>query len=333
MTNGKTAARALDVTIIVCCYNAEHTIADTLDSLVRQTRPAREILVIDDGSTDRSAEIVAARAVEDGRIKLLRNASNRGTAHSRQRGLKEAVCDAVLFFDADDVATPDLLEKQAELLTSDPSLLGVGCYATYFASDNLDGGLGLQRVGPTNREAARLQYSGNKLVFMAPVTMFWRRDALAVGGYRQDILPNAKGLRYEDYAEDLDLWCRMADLGASGRHFITIPEPLFFYRKPAGSLSTRNVVVMQLKMRWIKDCMIRRRKGLGERRLAEFLASRTPSERLSDWRSDLAAAFYKRAGFAYARRRYLRMGIFLSLVALTSPKLILQKLKTQSVQS
>lgn len=333
MTDGRTTARPLDVTIIVCCYNAEHTIADTLSSLVRQTHPAREILVIDDGSTDHSAEIVAARAVEDARIRLLRNGLNRGTAYSRQRGLNEAVCDAVLFFDADDVATPDLLEKQAELLTSDPSLLGVGCYATYFASGILDSGLGHQRVGPTSREAALLQYSGNKLVFMAPVTMFWRRDALAVGGYRQDLLPNAKGLRYEDYAEDLDLWCRMADLGAAGRHFIAIPESLFFYRKPLDSLSTRNVPVMQLKMRWIKDCMIRRRKGLDERRLAEFLASRTPSERWADWRSDLAAAFYKRAGFAYASRRYLRMGVFLGLVALTSPKLILQKLKTQSVQA
>jgi glycosyltransferase involved in cell wall biosynthesis len=333
MTDGRTTARPLDVTIIVCCYNAERTIADTLDSLVRQTHPAREILVIDDGSTDRSAEIVASRAVKDARIRLLRNALNRGTAYSRQRGLNEAVCDAVLFFDADDLATPGILEKQADLLTSDPSLLGVGCYATYFASDTLDSGLGHQRVGPTSREAALLQYRGNKLVFMAPVTMFWRRDALDVGGYRQDLLPNDKGLRYEDYAEDLDLWCRMADLGASGRHFITIPEPLFFYRKPMGSLSTRNVAVMQLKMRWIKDCMIRRRKGLDERQLTEFLASRTPFERWADWRSDLAAAFYKRAGFAYARSCYLRMGVFLSLVALTSPKLILQKLKTQSVQS
>lgn len=333
MTDGRTTERAPAVSIIVCCYNAERTIAQTLDSLLRQTHAAREILVIDDGSTDRSAEVVATHAAENDRVRLLRNASNRGTAYSRQRGLNEAACDAVLFFDADDVATPRLLEKQAARLTEDPSLLGVGCFATYFASDTSDGGLGHQRVGPPSGEAALLQYRANKLVFMAPVTMFWRRDALAVGGYRQDLLPNTNGLRYEDYAEDLDLWCRMADLGASGRHFITIPEPLFFYRKPTGSLSTRNVAVMQLKMRWIKDCMIRRRKGLGERRLAEFLESRTPFERLADRRSDLAAAFYKRAGFAYASRRYLRMGVFLGLVAVTSPKLILQKLKTQSVQS
>ncbi|MDH4412419.1 MAG: glycosyltransferase [Rhizobium sp.] len=320
------------MSVIVCCYNAERTIGDTLDSLARQTHPAREILVIDDGSSDRSAEIVAERAQRDGLIRLVCNTSNRGTAYSRQRGLNEASCDAVLFFDADDVAAPSLLEKQAERLTADQSLLGVGCYATYFASETQGGELGLQRIGATSREAAQRQYRGNKLVFMAPVTMFWRRDALAVGGYRQSLLLNDQGIRYEDYAEDLDLWCRMADLGAHGRHFITIPEPLFFYRKPAGSLSTRNVAVMQLKMRWIKDCMIRRRNGLAERGLADFLASRTRRERWADWRSDLAAGFYKRAGFAFASRRYARMGVFLSLVAITSPKLILQKLKTQSVQ-
>lgn len=333
MSDVRTGEPVLNVTVIVCCYNAERTIGETLDSLARQTYPAREILVIDDGSSDRSAKIVAERATGDGRIRLLRNTSNQGTAFTRQRGLKEAACDAVLFFDSDDVATPHLLEKQAELLAADPSLLGVGCYATYFASESPRGGLGKQRVGATSRTAALQQYRGNKLVFMAPVTMFWRRDALSVGGYRQNLLPNTAGLRYEDYAEDLDLWCRMADLGAHGRHFITIPEALFFYRKPEGSLSTRNVAVMQLKMRWIKDCMIRRRKGLAERRLADFLASRTRLERWADWRSDLAAASYKRAGFAYAKRHYLRVGLLLGLVAVTSPKLILQKLKTQSVQS
>lgn len=333
MTDTRTGMRALDVTVIVCCYNAERTIGDTLASLAQQTYPPKEILVIDDGSTDRSAEIVAERATGDGRIRLLRNTSNRGTAFTRQRGLNEAACEAVLFFDSDDVATPRLLEKQVSLLGKDPSLLGVGSFATYFASEKPSGGLGHQRVGATSRAAALHQYRGNKLVFMAPVTMFWRRDALAVGGYRQNLLPNPAGLRYEDYAEDLDLWCRMADLGAQGRHFITIPEALFFYRKPVGSLSTRNVAVMQLKMRWIKDCMVRRRKGAGERTLAEFLASRTPIERWADWRSDLAAASYKRAGFAYAKRHYLRMGLFLGFIAVTSPKLILQKLKTQSVQS
>lgn len=325
--------QALDVSVIVCCYNADRTIGDTLDSLVLQTHPAREILVIDDGSTDRSAEIVAERVAHDPRIRLLRNPSNKGTAYSRQRGLEEAISDAVLFFDADDIATPHLLEKQAKQLMADPSLLGVGCYATYFASETRAGDLGLQRIGPTDRGAALGLYSRNKLVFMAPVTMFWRRDALAVGGYRQNLLPNAKGLRYEDYAEDLDLWCRMADFGADGRYFLAIPEPLFFYRKPMDSLSTRNVAVMQLKMRWIKDCMIRRRKRIAERSLGEFIASRTRAERWTDWRSDRAAIFYKRAGFAFASRRYLRMGLFLSLVAMTSPKLIFQKFKTQSVLS
>ncbi|RKE79228.1 glycosyltransferase family 2 protein [Rhizobium sp. AG855] len=334
MTDFLNRKQALEVTIVVCCYNAERTITRTLESLRQQTYPVQEILVIDDASSDRSYELVRDYAATFRSVRVLRNSRNRGPAFCRQLGLEEAHSECILFFDADDIAKPRLLERQARILESDPSLLGVGCYAHYFESEaDVPKSLGLLKVGPTNRAAALKQFQQNKLVFMTVVTLIWRRDALAVGGYRQDLLPNSKGLRYEDYAEDLDLWCRMADLGASGRHFITIPEPLFFYRKPAGSLSTRNVAVMQLKMRWIKDCMIRRRKGLGERRLAEFLASRTLFQRLSDRRSDLAAAFYKRAGFAHASRRYLRMGVLLGLVAVTSPKLILQKLKTQSVQS
>jgi hypothetical protein len=288
--------------------------------------------VIDDGSTDRSAERVSRAATADGRIRLLRNASNRGTAFSRQRGLEEARTDAVMFFDADDLAYPRLLEMQGRALARNPDLLGVGCYAHYSGGGNGDRDLGRQCVGPTDRDAALRQYENNKLTFMPPVTLFWRREALAVGGYRQGILPNAEDIRYEDFAEDLDLWCRMSDCGLDGRYFLTIPEPLFRYRKPAGSLSTRNLQLMQLKMRWIKDCLLQRRSGRAERSLAEFIASRSLRDRVSDWRSDKAAGFYKQVGFCYSSRRYVRLSAFLVLAAIASPKLIRQKLKTQSVR-
>jgi glycosyltransferase involved in cell wall biosynthesis len=333
MTNIAQFSSLLRITVVVCCYNAEGTIAETLRTLLAQTCPPHEILVIDDGSGDGSLDVVMAVAASNRTIRVIRNAANRGTAYCRHLGLQEAQTEALMFFDADDLAEPRLLERQAQVLAENPELLGVGSHALYFTEGAERTELGYQRVGPTSREAALLQFSGNKLTFMPPVTLFWRRDALAVGGYRRQILLNGDGIRYEDFAEDLDLWCRLSDLGADGRYFLTIAEPLFRYRKPVGSLSTKNLRLMQLKMRWIKDCLLRRRRGLEERSLAQFIASRGLVERFNDWRSDAAAGFYKQAGFAYAARRYLRLGGYLLLAAIASPKLIRQKLKTQSVRS
>ena len=230
MTETSPASPFLGITVIVCCYNAERTISDTLRSLREQTRSPDEILVIDDGSADRSLEVVNAIATADGRIRVLVNEINRGTAYSRQRGLEEARTEAVMFFDADDLAGPRLVETQERVLLGDAAILGVGSHAHYFSEEGVAGHLGTQRVGPTDRDAALKLYRAGKLMFMPPVTLFRREDALAVGGYRQSLMPNPQGIRYEDFAEDLDLWCRMSDLGGEGRYFMVVPQPLYRYR-------------------------------------------------------------------------------------------------------
>ena len=318
------------VTVIVCCYNAATTIRETIETLLAQQYANLIVLVVDDGSTDDSVATVRLIADRDSRVRILCNERNRGTAYTRMRGLTAAKTDLVMFFDADDLAESHLVSRLVEKIQADEMILGASSYARYF---NEAGDLGIQRIGPVTKEAFFDLFKRNKLVFIPIVTLFHRADALAVGGYRLDIMPNDKGTRYEDFSEDVDLWCRMSDLGAQGRYFITIPEPLFRYRKPAGSLSSRNLHLMQLKMRWIKDCLLHRRTGKAERSLADFIASRTWFERMNDYREDAAAGFYKRAGFAYSNRNYFKLGAFLALAALCSPKLIRQKIMSQTMRA
>lgn len=300
-----------------------------MESLRAQTFTDFEIVAIDDGSRDETVAALKDCASRDPRLRVVENDGNRGTAVTRQRGLDEARADLVMFVDADDIADPALVARLHETLTGDADLIGVGCYTTYFAEEGKD--LGIQRVGPETRTAFEQLHAGAKLLFMVPVTLFRKADALAVGGYRQAVMPNADGIRYEDFSEDLDLWCRMSDLGATGRYFLTLPESLLRYRKPLDSLSTKNLVHMQLKMRWIKDCLRRRRADQPERSLADFIASRGALERFNDWRSDKAAEFYKTAGFCYARRNFAGLGWYLTLAGVLSPKLIRQKIATQKV--
>lgn len=315
------------LTVIICCYNAANTIEDTLNTLLEQSYSDFSILVIDDGSSDNSIAVVQRIASRDSRIRLLSNEINRGVAYTRMRGLLTADTDLVTYFDADDLADKCLLERLLNKLSESEKLIAVSCYSRYFSDA---GDLGTQRVGPTSEEEFFDLYHRNKLLFLLPVTVFYRERALAVGGYRLNLIDNDKCIRYEDFSEDVDLWCRMADLGVDGYYMLAIPEPLFRYRKPAGSLSSRNVGLMQLKMRWIKDCLLQRRSGRTERSLAEFMRSRTLIQRFNDYREDLAAAFYKKAGFAYSNKKYLSLLFNIALAGLLSPKLIRQKIKTQT---
>lgn len=314
------------VSIIVCAYNAEKDISETLDSLIAQSYDRLEILVVDDVSTDATAGIVRDYARRDARVRMVTHPENRGLAHGRKTGVAEASHELLTFIDADDIALPGMVERLVEALLADEKRLGVSAYRVYF-DDTRD--LGVQKVGPTTRDDYMRLYDGQKLVFLSYPNLVRKTDVLAVGGYRVDVMLNDDGIRYEDFCEDLDMWCRMSDLSADGRYFITLKEPLSRYRKPAGSMSTKNVRIMQDKMRWIKDCLRRRRAGEAERSFAEFLAARTAWERFSDRRADAAAGFYKKAGFAYANRNYPGLAWYLLLTGLTAPKLLRQKAATQ----
>jgi len=316
------------VTIIVCCYNAAETLRATLDSLLAQTHEALEVLVVNDASTDESPDIIRSYQERDPRVRMVTHDRNRGLAHGRKTGVENASNELLSFLDADDIATPNMVERLVETLLSDDMILGVSSYRVYFDEER---DLGIQKIGPNTREEYQKLYERNKLVFLSYPNLVRKADVLAAGSYRVDILPNPNGIRYEDFCEDLDLWCRMSDLSADGRYFITLKEPLSRYRKPAGSMSTKNVRIMQDKMRWIKDCLRRRRASEPERSFADFLASRTAWEQFSDRRADAAAGFYKKAGFAYAHRNYSGLAWYLLLTGVTSPKLIRQKVATQRV--
>jgi glycosyltransferase involved in cell wall biosynthesis len=322
------AMKTHDVTIIICCYNSSGTLPETLESLQAQSHEFLEILVVDDASTDETPEIVKRYQASDPRIRMVTHGRNMGLAHGRKTGVENASHELLTFIDADDIAMPNMVKRFVDELMSDQMRLGVSSYRIYF-DDERD--LGLQKIGPTTRKEYINLYKGEKLVFLSYPNLVRKKDVLAVGGYRVDVMPNPKGIRHADFCEDLDIWCRMSDLSADGRYFITLKEPLSRYRKPMDSMSTKNLKHMQTKMRWIKDCLRRRRAGHDERSLSEFIASRNSAERFADWRSDKAAGFYKQAGFSYAKRNFIRLAYYLILTGLMSPKLVRQKIATQKV--
>ena len=100
------------VSIIMAAYNAEKTIELAICSVVMQTYPDWELLVINDCSTDRTSEIVSSLAELDPRIRLIQNRQNRGVSISRKIGMENAGGDWIAILDSDDMWETDKLEKE-----------------------------------------------------------------------------------------------------------------------------------------------------------------------------------------------------------------------------
>lgn len=317
------------VSVIICAFNAEQYISRAVESVLCQTFPEFELIVVDDASTDSTRHEVRRWVDRDRRVSMISQPVNCGLAKTRMVGLLNARSDFVVFLDADDVALPTLLERQYSAISAHPEILGVASYAQY-VGENEKEVIGLQKVGPVSRDDYFKIYEKNRLVFLPATTMCRRRDMLAVGGFRVGGFPSSDEVRLQDYCDDLDLWCRMSDLSKDGRYFITLPEPLFLYRKRAGSLSTRNVFAMQRKMRWVKDCLLRRRARQTERSFADYEASLSTLARIRYAQEDYGALFYKRAALSVMRGWYFRAALALAVVTVLNPRLLLQKLRTQS---
>jgi glycosyltransferase involved in cell wall biosynthesis len=317
------------VSVVICAYNAEHYLSRSIESILNQTYKNLEVVVVDDASTDYTTSVAEEWAGKDKRVSLVKQKVNGGLANTRMTGLANTKYELIVYIDADDVALPSMLEKQVAAMHSDTNVLGVATYAYYIGQEETDI-LGVQKIGPKSKEEYFYLYNNNKLVFLPATTLCRKSDVLAAGGFRVEGFSLEDGIRYQDYCDDLDLWCRMSDLSNTGRYFITVPEPLFLYRKNTNSLSAKNVFAMQNKMRWIKDCLKRRRGGLPERDLNEFQQSASAMQKFSNYRSDYAALIYKKAGFCVLRGQYLRAVPLFTGVCLLNPRLVIQKLKTQS---
>lgn len=104
------------ISVIIPVYNGERYLAEAIESVLAQTRPADEIIVVDDGSTDNSAVVAQGFGLP---VKLVRQA-NQGQAAARNLGVELAHGNLLAFLDADDLWLPDKLARQVEALPGEP---------------------------------------------------------------------------------------------------------------------------------------------------------------------------------------------------------------------
>ena len=119
------------VSIITPCYNGEKYISETIESVLAQTYLDWEMIIIDDGSKDSSAEIIRRYCARDDRIILLQQ-PNAGSAAARNNGIGHAEGQYIALLDADDIWLPDFLKKQIAFMTEKDAIC---VYCSYSCID------------------------------------------------------------------------------------------------------------------------------------------------------------------------------------------------------
>lgn len=222
---------APEVTVLMGVYNGVAHIKQAMRSVLDQTFTNFELLIIDDGSSDRSVEAIEKTAQYDARIRLLRSNANQGLGYALSRGMQEARGQLVARMDADDISVPERLRKQVDYLLAHPDTDVVGSFALDI--DEQGQPLRERRVPTSHQRIVELIWT---CPLIHPTVMFRRQAVIDAGSY------SATVRRRQDY----ELWFRCVH---AGLRFANIPEPLVHYRHSEQTIRRNNLRAMLAQAR------------------------------------------------------------------------------------
>ena len=228
------------ISIVIPAYNSELCLQETLESALAQTRPAHEILVVDDGSTDRTEEIVRSFG---NRIRYVKQ-QNQGIAGARNTGIREATGDWIAFLDHDDLILPQKLQRQTAAIEANPNLVVVYSAFTYLYPDGKT-----VRVDafPANQLWPAIRYRTPIL----PSTAVIRRSALQeIGGFQKVYC-----------VDDWNLWFRLVRR-YSAEAFQDLPESFTIYRWWENNESKKFMAVAEAALGLLDTLLVEDLTGL-----------------------------------------------------------------------
>jgi glycosyltransferase involved in cell wall biosynthesis len=213
------------ISAIMPTYNGERFLRPAIESILNQSFSDFELIVVDDGSTDRSPQILREFAERDSRIIVLTNEHNLGIARATNRGLAAARSSYVALQDHDDISLPQRFQTQLDFLASHPEIALVGSAATLI--DDAGNPYGNYPVPCDEVELQwNLLFAGDCFHY---TSILLRRDALLeIGGYDED-----PAFRYSE------AWAPAARLAARNR-VANLPDPLVYWRRHADATSLQH---------------------------------------------------------------------------------------------
>jgi glycosyltransferase involved in cell wall biosynthesis len=193
-----------NISVITACFNHGRFITEMLQSVFSQIFIDYEVIIVNDGSTDNTKEILNNIIHE--KVTVI-HTENFGPASARNTAIKNARAPIIMNLDADDKIAPSLLEKAYQIFCSNPNISIVHCDSECFGARS-----GKFETGQFTFESMLFD---NRIISQS---FFRRKDWLSVGGYSGE---------FNDWLEDWDFWLSIIELGGE---VVKIPEKLVYYR-------------------------------------------------------------------------------------------------------
>lgn len=240
------------VSVVMSVYNGADDLHRAVSSILNQTFGDFEFIIVDDGSSDRTPEILREFANRDSRIRVVTQ-ENLGLTKALIHGCELSVGKYIARQDADDISMPDRFQKQVDLLESNSDVVLASCFAEYRGPKNE---LLMVVTRETDPEKATPQLLNEKQGPPAHGSTMFRRDSyFHVGGYRSEFY----------YGQDADLWLRMCEHGLVG----FVGEVLYRYSFQPGNISGAHEHYQAAFGRIGQECRSARRDGRSEHFILE----------------------------------------------------------------
>ena len=213
------------VSITIPTYNRAHLLGRAIQSVLDQTYQDFEIIVVDDGSTDRAEEVV--KSFDDERVRYIRHEVNKGCAAARNTGIKAARCEYIAFQDSDDEWLPDKLEKQMKVFEKVSPKVGVVYTGFWRIKNDKKTYIPSSKVSQKEGDIHKTLLKGN---FVSPPAVVVKRECFKRAGmFDEELSP----------LEDWELWIRISKY----YQFKFIDDPLVIsYHQPDSISANQNAV-------------------------------------------------------------------------------------------
>jgi glycosyltransferase involved in cell wall biosynthesis len=295
------------ISVVMPVYNCERFVGAAIESILRQTSANFEFIIVDDGSTDRSREIISSYARRDSRIRVV-NKANGGIARAINQGIDAARFDWIAIMHADDIALPQRLELQMAKAKGHPNVVGWGGFAYHI--DEKGKTLALSKLGPTTEDEFYTRLRQGEPILVIHTTAFIQKHSfIAAGGYDPTF----------QCSEDLEFFDRLSLLGP----LLAIPEPIALYRIHSSSNTMKRFREQRMEIRFIYSRQRARAQGKEEPEWEDFAREYLGaplSARLRRRIDYLAQFYYRKFGVAISEEAYVGAIRFLTLAALLSPR-------------
>lgn len=213
-----------DVSVFLPCYNTQRTLPEALSSISRQTLEDFEVVAVDDGSTDRTLDILREWEEKDKRFRVY-SRPHRGIIPTANEGLTLCRAPIIARMDADDRAHPERLEAQTTYLAAHPDVAAVGSLVEGFSEEGV--GKGFQLYFQWLNRLVSHEDISREIFIESPLP----NPSMTV---RKSWLIEAGGYQDHGWPEDYDLWLR---LYLAGAQFAKIPRVLLAWREHENRLT------------------------------------------------------------------------------------------------